>query len=344
MAIDLATEELGLAGLSDLPLSARSYGFLVNSEGQPISHPRLDMAQRNASAVAQIEYRDISYYESDLGDAATVLRDGLLSLSTGEMRVTVNRTVLRGDPLGGTRRELDTATYYWRPVPMSPGFAVGLVLSDSDAVPVALDVQRNDLTRVRQQTAGLVTSMSYHNLGLYPMELVYRMGIQRFSDYMHEGMRLANATSTFKVAPSGFINPAGYVRDEPDMFVRQIVYSINNLAYGEVLLPSPFHTYVLPDIYVSALLDPFWQQQFWRSKLRSFNRTASVFMGTERGVFRQYPGTYLVDRNFDPREQPWYTLAKAGAGKVALIAPRPSPAAAGMSVRLCLSFVLVVPC
>lgn len=54
-----------------------------------------------------------------------------------------------------------------------------------------------------------------------------------------------------------------------------------------------------------------------------------MYLGSNRGLFREFPGNYHGDDNnicddYDPRYRPWYTIAASGAKNVIILIDKSS--------------------
>ena len=281
-----------------------------------------------------MQYRDITYYESDLASNAIELRTALLDRQQGQMHVMVFRVVAAGDvSYEGTRYDNYGVTYYWKPVPGTPGWVFGFCLSDTDINNVVMDPQVSSLETVRTYTDDEIYEMVYHNLDLMPLELTYWMGLKLLKDGIHFS-RVTNNTSAFKVAPLGFTDPFAYLREETSSTVRDLVYSINDYTLGDSIPTSPFWPLIPPDIYFSSLLDLYWIPKFWNPNTPTYNKTLSVFLGTQSGVLRMYPGMLQAGgRSYDPRDQAWYLRAVTNYDKISFSLPPVDPNGAGLVCR-----------
>jgi hypothetical protein len=338
VAIDVSVDELVAA--TGFPLSAFSYAFVSTSNGQILYHPQLTSGALRGITT---DYLNFLFYERAIytpSDADAIFA-GIRNMTAGTRAgVQLIRPTLAGDAdTEGNNRAYLVADYAWVPIP-SHGLVMCFCLSQGDASVSEYDPDQVAWSQIRAQMAVRFPSFAaadyrllYHDLERVPDELVSKSGIRVPSEGFHAGIRIANSSTVFKVAPLGFLEPFDYVQFETATDVRRLSYNANQLPLGETIPASRLNTLALQDVSLTAYLDPLFQAAFSNPALRFFNQTVFMYVGTARGVYRQFPGSLVADRSFDPREQPWYTRAEAFFASFAISPPFTSTNSRAGTVR-----------
>ena len=110
--------------------SANSYAFMINNQGDVMTHPRFSDPGSIDSAI----YVDIADLESADSDFLTNVRRPMVRRDDGSYEMTVNRVIPRGDArYDGVRTKAIQTEYHFRPVDGSP-FSVAYALSNYDKI------------------------------------------------------------------------------------------------------------------------------------------------------------------------------------------------------------------
>eukprot|EP00761_Pharyngomonas_kirbyi_P010550 gb/GECH01010570.1/.p1 GENE.gb/GECH01010570.1/~~gb/GECH01010570.1/.p1 ORF type:complete len:1003 (+),score=253.65 gb/GECH01010570.1/:1-3009(+) len=270
-----------------------SYAFVVNKEGQVLTHPRLKSPSVYTSPPV---YVDIGSLETD--PAFDSVRTSMVSMESGQKTASIQRELPRGDvAYEGIRFQNLEVTYYWQAVPDAQ-FSICYVLAASDR-------QRVDWT-----TPDSYTDSYYHRIDLYPGIYSSELDIQ--STNSENPLYYTNDVSTFKVAPKGFNNVFQYQQNKE---TEQDVIEYNEFVNGERTGNPGFVTSIRPSAQLSvSVASSVWKPQYDDSKL------LWVYYGTDGGVWRAYPG-HNTGKSYDPTRRPWYLRALNNPGKIAVSTP-----------------------
>ena len=136
-----------------------------------------------------------------------------------------------------------------------------------------------------------------------------------------------NFTSIY-IAPRGFVGRTEYERilsvqnhpaDEKRSHVRVLSEFLNSLNPDEASLRQNMFVggpteELLADIFVSGILDVFWENKRGSSFLQ-------VFFGTSSGMMRLFPAQEMRTRSIDPPTRSWYKRALSQPGRLVVSSP-----------------------
>lgn len=295
--------------------SGRSYAFLVDRAGNAISHPRMST---NTNPNEAPIYQDFSVLENNNStDFYTNVRTPLLSGKSGKHKMVITRVLTRGDSGDGVTFERVGVTYVWRPV--GP-FIACYVLADDDV---------KGLTPLDDGQPANVSF--YDNLERYPRTgptaPVVRSYPASHPKYPNQVL-LPNAT-TFYLAPRAYVNAASRARitdDTPDdvAVLHAVVNDDSKTDESGGLRPG-----IRATVRRLSLLDSLWLGTELRSAAMGW-----IYLGTESGVHRRYPGGLQGSRQYDPTQRPWYLRAKALPNALVVSAPYTDASGLGRVITL----------
>eukprot|EP00761_Pharyngomonas_kirbyi_P014853 gb/GECH01014884.1/.p1 GENE.gb/GECH01014884.1/~~gb/GECH01014884.1/.p1 ORF type:complete len:1016 (+),score=267.76 gb/GECH01014884.1/:1-3048(+) len=277
--------------------SQSSYSFIVNDQGQVLTHPRLKAPSVYTAPPA---YVDIDSLETDPKFARRV-RGPLVSMESGSTSMTIRRALPRGDvAYEGVRFQELEVTYFWRPIEQAR-FAVGYVLASSDETEIYWEGP-SDLGDV---------STYYHRIDLYPGVDSDSISVQKQGGDLYT----TRDVSTYKIAPKGFRDPYAYQSNEETASTVQAYNEFMDTDFNEPQSSSTFVDSIRPAVRLSlAAVEDEWKSRY------DPNEMLFVYYGTETGMFRAYPG-YTASKSFDATRRPWYLRAIANQDKMAVSTP-----------------------
>jgi voltage-dependent calcium channel alpha-2/delta-3 len=293
--------------------SGRSYAFLVDRAGNAISHPRMSS---NSNPNEAPIYQDISVLENNNAtDFFTSVRAPLLSGQPGKHRLVVTRVLTRGDSGDGVTFERVAVTYVWRPV--GP-FVACYVLAEDDVLA---------LTPV--DTAAPLNVSFYDNLVRYAANAKPTTVSSAGGKYPGQTL-LPNAT-TFYLAPRAYNNSASRLRLTPETETADDVAvlhaAINDADKSDEV--AGLRVGIKATVRRLSALDAIWVGTETRAPAMGW-----IYLGTETGVHRRYPGGLQGSRQYDPTARPWYLRAKALPNSLVVSAPYTDASGLGRVITL----------
>ncbi|XP_070571542.1 VWFA and cache domain-containing protein 1-like [Ptychodera flava] len=312
VSIDITLDDL-LGDISYFKEGERTYSFLyeVDSKaaGRTLLHPLLP-------APVNIEddpvYVHVTTLERD-DDFVNLVLHNSSRQDSGEATFMSKRTLPRGNSITeGVLTRSVNSTYHWRKVSGSP-YVVCFVIAVDDY----------QLSLERLPTSG--EDFLYHRIDL----------VQPSSSCRHFNRHATTAKSVVKFAPNVFSDPLNYLESEEDADTVQSYADFINDASGNVPnqhFKDPYDIKAM--VRATAKVDELWQKDDTGYE----DYTVFRYIGTENGVFREFPGVRL-NNLYDPTVRPWYARSKVNPGMLTLSAPY--AAASGVGYVITLSKALV---
>eukprot|EP00761_Pharyngomonas_kirbyi_P005291 gb/GECH01005296.1/.p1 GENE.gb/GECH01005296.1/~~gb/GECH01005296.1/.p1 ORF type:complete len:1239 (+),score=289.74 gb/GECH01005296.1/:1-3717(+) len=296
-----------------------AYAFLINDSGEAIIHPRVKNFENSQGPPF---FMDISALETKNGspEGFEQVRIALLNGETGSKTLETLRERQQGGAFSGMRQERITQTYYYTKIEGTP-FSLALVLEDPEDI--------HHKTLVEPETVDF--SSYYHRLDLVYEESVLQeldkeLDVIKHPDkYKHT--YISRQHSTVKLAPRAFCNANEYVQDIENGTSVQEMQTVINMpktassgcnsndryqdpAYTDL---ARIRSGVRTDIKLSHIAEYVWKNQ-------TDDRIVWRYLGTNRGVFRIYPGT-PSNKTFDPTERVWYQQSLGNKNRFTISTP-----------------------
>ncbi|XP_070554616.1 VWFA and cache domain-containing protein 1-like [Ptychodera flava] len=278
------------------------YEVETSSMGRTLTHPLMpapstvedDPVIVNITSLErEADFEDKVYRVSQGGD------------KSGKATFTSTRTI----PRGNTATEgVDTlrvpSTFYWRKVSGTP-YIVCLVLGENEKEAILTE----------QDPTGDDFAFIYHRL-----DLTSPPGVCR-----HYNRTATREASAVTFSNEAFLDPNEYeVSEETENRANAYMQYMN----GETDQNKYFKDGVRDMVVATAKADEIW------STIEDVKQyTAFFYIGTENGVFREYPGVRL-NKNYDHTVRPWYERAKNNKGNITLSPPYEAATGSGYVITM----------
>ncbi|XP_070564127.1 VWFA and cache domain-containing protein 1-like [Ptychodera flava] len=271
------------------------YPFVFDGEtkavGRTLVHPQLPIPSVDDTSnifihITSFERED--EFKKDVFDVVTKS-----SIDSGEATYVSKRYLPRGNSEKEGVQVIEVGTtVFWTKIPESP-FVVALAIAGDD---VHVDLQS-------QTPSG--HDFLYHRIDLVPPR----------SMCQHFGVEATKEQPVVKFGPESFKDPVKYLEMEEHVF---LVHSYSNFMNDDTgLIGNPgFKDEIRDTVQATAKVNGMWIDN--DSGVEDY--TVMRYIGTEDGVFRQYPGL-VINKYYDPTVRPWYLRAKNNKGQITLSAP-----------------------
>ncbi|XP_077994463.1 VWFA and cache domain-containing protein 1-like [Glandiceps talaboti] len=292
--------------------SQLSYPFVFDSQtkavGRTLMHPLLPIP--TVTDTNNVFIHITSLERENEFEQYVFNRAAMSSAKEGSVSYPSKRYLPRGDSEHEGVKVIEVpTTVYWTKITDSP-FVVAIAIAEGD----------DHIDLKYQAPSG--NDFLYHRIDLVPPGSLCQ----------HFQRQATTEQSVVKFGPEAFLDPVQYLEMEEHEFAVHAYTSYMNDVTG--LQVNQYFLDGIRDIVVAtAKVDDLWLND--ESGVGAY--TVLRYIGTESGVFRQYPGLVL-NKHYDPARRPWYSRAKSNKDLITLSAPYPM----GSEYIITLSHTLII--
>ncbi|XP_070554595.1 VWFA and cache domain-containing protein 1-like [Ptychodera flava] len=305
VGVDITLQDL-FADITYFHEGQSTYSFIyeveTSSMGRTLTHPLMPAPSTVEEDPVFVHITSLER-EADFEDQVYTVSQG--GDESGTATFTSTRTIPRGN---AATEGVDTlrvpSTFLWRKVSGTP-YVVCLVLGENEREAILTE----------QDPTGDDLAFIYHRL-----DLTSPPGLCR-----HYNRTATREASAVKFSKEAFLDPDEYaVSEETENRANAYMQYMN----GETEQNAYFKDGVRDMVVATAKADEIW------STIEDVKQyTAFFYIGTENGVFREYPGVRL-NKNYDHTVRPWYERAKNNKGNITLSPPYEAASGSGYVITL----------
>ncbi|XP_070554563.1 VWFA and cache domain-containing protein 1-like isoform X2 [Ptychodera flava] len=305
VGVDITLQDL-FADVTYFHEGQTTYSFIYevkgSAMGRTLTHPLMPAPNTVEEDPVFVHITSLER-EADFKENVYKVSQG--NVENGTATFTSTRTIPRGN---SATEGVDTlqvpSTFHWRKVSGTP-YIVCLVLGEND----------RETFLTKQDPKGDDSTFIYHRVDLTSLPDLCR----------HFNRTATREASSVKFSKEAFLDPNEYLLSEE---TESRINAYTQYMNGEDEQNKYFKDGVRDMVVATAKAD-----EIWSTTEDAMQYTAFSYIGTENGVFREYPGVGL-NKNYDHTVRPWYERAKNNKGNITLSTPYEAASGSGYVITL----------